>query len=169
MTDTPKPLGLDHMGYVGMIATAWAHLEHAVDSTCWRLAKVQPEVGACFTANLGSIHLKLRSLRALAELRGAKKELLNDITSYQGRVSGTAEKRNRIVHDPWVPVPTSAGVEFGQQVIRADSRGREFGKKPVPISYMAETGQEITQRIYELFKFRERFAAELPAFGKKLP
>ena len=174
MTETPKPpfptpQEASHLEYVGIISSAWANLEFDIDSTTWRLGGIAPEVGACLSANLGSIHLKLRSLYALLELNSASKETLKKFRDFQNRISGTADKRNRVIHDPWMPIVSPQGTQFGQFVIRADGKGREFGAKPIPLSEMIELNREIARRSAAFFKLRERFADELPAFGKTLP
>ena len=166
MADDP-----DHIDYVGLIATRWAFLEFIIDSTIWRLANIQSEIGGCLTANLQSIHLKLRSLRALAEYHGASKKLLKDFASFQSRISGTADKRNRAVHHPWMPSVNrdTNEVGMGQFIVRADQKGREFSSKPIAIDKLVELNMEINKRLEEFFKLREKFVAELPAFGKPPP
>lgn len=174
MTDTSEPPFLtprkaNHLEYVGIISSAWATLEFDIDSTTWRLGGIKPEIGACLSANLGSIHLKLRSLYALLELNNASKETLKKFRYFQNRISGTADKRNRVIHHPWMPIASPKNTLFGQFVIRADSKGRQFEATPVPISYLIELNREIARRQAAFFKLRERFADELPAFGKTLP
>lgn len=150
-----------------MIASSWAQLEFFIDSTSWRLANIKPETGSCFSANLGSIHLKLKTLYALLELHGASKKLLKDFRAYQNRISGTADKRNRVVHDPWMPAVWPGGQGMSQFVSRADTKGREFGAKVVPLNHLIKINQEIMRRTHDLFKLRDRITSELPAFGKK--
>jgi len=144
-------------------------LEFNIDSTTWRLGGIKPEVGACLSANLGSIHLKLRSLYALLELNNASKEILKKFRDFQNRISGTADKRNRVIHHPWMQIVSPQDTRFGQFVIRADNKGREFAAKPIPISDLIDLNREIARRQATFFKLRERFADELPAFGKSLP
>ena len=165
----PPPHDPNHIEYVGLIASNWAQLEFYIDTTSWRLANIKPEVGSCFSANLGSIHLKLRTLYALLELHEASKSLKKDFRAYQNRISGTADKRNRVVHDPWMTAVWSGGQGMSQFVSRADSKGREFGSKIVPLSDLVKINQEIYKRIDQFFKLREKIAAELPAFGNKRP
>lgn len=157
----------NHIEYVGIIASAWARLEFSVDSTSWRLAGIKPEIGACFSANLGSIHLKLRSLYALLELQGASPEMLKRVRAFQNRISGTADKRNRVVHDPWMTSVWPGGQGMSQFVNRANSKGREFGSKIVPLDHLIEVNREISRRTNEFFKLRDLMAAEIPTFSKK--
>ena len=167
--DLPPPHDPNHIEYVGIIASAWAQLEFYADSTSWRLASVPPEIGACFSANLGSIHLKLRSLYALLELRGASSKTLKEVRKFQNRISGTADKRNRVVHDPWVTAVWPGGQGMSQMVSRADQKGREFGPKIRPLAYLVEINQEIMKRTSEFFKIRELISVELPSFFEKPP
>ena len=148
MTDTPKPPfptphEANHLEYVGIISSAWAQLEFIIDGTTWRLGGIEPNVGGCLSANLGSIHLKLRSLYALLELNNASKETLKKFRDFQNRISGTADKRNRVVHHPWLPIVSPQGTQIGQFIIRAGSKGREFGTKPIPLSAQNPLGRPL--------------------------
>jgi hypothetical protein len=173
MSGSPKPPDLppyhepNHIEYVGLIASQWATLEFYIDSTCWRLAAVSPEVGACFSANLGSIHFKLRTLYALLELHNVNPIVLKSLRTFQGKVSGTADKRNRVVHHPWMPYVSPKGSGMSQFVYRADQKGREFGGKPVPLNDLVSINQEIMKRIGEIMKLRERIADSVPTWSEK--
>lgn len=158
----------NHMEYVGLISSQWATLEFYINSTIHVLAGVKHEVGACMTANLGSIHMKLRTLQALLELYEVNPKLLKEIKKFQDRVSGTADKRNRVVHDPWLPIisPTLSGM--GQFISKADRKGREFGSKMIPLSDLVTTNREIMERIDEFMELRKKIKVELPTYAKKL-
>ena len=166
---TPTPHEKNHFEYIGMISAEWANLEFHIDLTTWRLGGIKPEVGACLSANLGSIHMKLRSLYALLELNNVSKETLKKFRDLQNRTSGTADKRNRVIHDPWMTIVSPQNTQFGQYVNRANNKGREFGPKPIPVSDLIKLNHEIHRRLAAFFKLRECFADEIPSFGKTLP
>ena len=168
---SPIPSSDEYMLRIGKVTSAWSDLEYVVDNTIWALSDVDEIVGGCVTANLTSIHLKLRSLYALLDLRGASAATLKLLKSYQNRISGTAEKRNVVVHHPWgflIPEDEEGNLEFGQMIVRADSKGRQFGPKSVPLSELDEIDSEITDKFIEFIKYRKDLASELPTFRERL-
>jgi hypothetical protein len=44
----------DHPVYtlIGKVASKWSHLEHTLDLIIWDLAGIEPEKGACITAQM---------------------------------------------------------------------------------------------------------------------
>ncbi len=87
--------------YVGSITSLWALLERAIDTQCWRLAGVDDDVGACFTAQLPSARAKMLTLEALAKHKGADANLLKSLKRFRDtEIQTIGEKRNRAVHDP---------------------------------------------------------------------
>lgn len=163
------PKTSDYIYYVGTIASQWASLEFYIDGMIARLAGVKPEIGGCITANLQSIHLKLRSLRALLEFHGASKKLLGKITTFQNKVSGTADKRNRVVHHPWMtgivvdPASKRSWTEVTQFVSRADQKGRQFGIQPRDLNELIEINREIMRRIVQFHQLCDEINGEMPS------
>src|SRR5882672_5764050 len=122
---SPPPHEPNHIEWVGIIANSWALLEFDINSTIHVLAGIEHDAGACLTANIGSIHLRLQSLQALVEFRGGSAKLLASIRGFAGALGETATKRNRAVHDPWMPgvhITTDGkpAVDLGQFVAKAD-------------------------------------------------
>jgi hypothetical protein len=57
-------------------------------------------LGACMTAQMISIHPRLKAFIALVEIRGGSETALKELNIFSGSAGGLAEKRNRMVHDP---------------------------------------------------------------------
>ena len=57
----PGPLPEDHPFYalVGRVASEWAHLEHIIDLTIWKLLDVDDRLGACLTAQYPGVGHRL--------------------------------------------------------------------------------------------------------------
>jgi hypothetical protein len=158
-----------YLSHIGAIVSNWAELELMIDASIWRAARIEPEVGGCITANLGSIHSKLKALRALLEWNAVDEKLLKDFNKYQNAISGTADKRNRVVHHPWFTLDDLDGNPLGQFVIRANRNKREFSTPPVSLTELSNIDAEIDRRHEQFEKLHERFASQLPAFdGKQL-
>lgn len=90
------------LNLVGVAATEWAALEHLINDVIWAVAEVQPAYGACITAQIFNIDGRLRALLALLKLRRGSKSLLARVNRFAEDVRGPSERRNRIVHDPWM-------------------------------------------------------------------
>jgi hypothetical protein len=66
---------------------------------CWRRSPY--DVGFCFTAQIAGSARKIDAYIALAQLRGAKQNI-NSLHDFAKNTTSLAERRNRIVHDPWI-------------------------------------------------------------------
>lgn len=97
------PMPDDHpmLLVVGQIASQWAHIEHVLDMIIWRLASVEPRKGACITAQLNGPYARFRAILSLANVMGLDRKLIKRIHTLSNEVQGKAEKRHRVVHDPW--------------------------------------------------------------------
>jgi hypothetical protein len=87
-----------HYAAIGRVIDAWGDLEFEVNRVIWELMGVQQPFGACVTAQIISIHPKLRALRALLHLWGAA-DLAREVGSFAGDMYELADLRNRVVHD----------------------------------------------------------------------
>jgi hypothetical protein len=97
----PSPLPLvPHFSATGHVAANWAMLEFLIDQVIWKLAGLDPEPGACLTAQFPSIHSRMRALIALLQLKGADKALIKEANIFVSDASPIAIHRNRIVHGP---------------------------------------------------------------------
>jgi hypothetical protein len=88
--------------WIGRVSTSWATLETFIDMDIWSLAGVNPDTGACITANLQSANRRLQTLLALLRMRGADEGLATAINVFIRDADSLARRRNRIIHDPWV-------------------------------------------------------------------
>jgi hypothetical protein len=95
------PANSPHYAGVGRVASEWARLEWDIDRTSWVLAGVKEEQGACMTAQIGSIQLRLRTLIALAQLDNQPTKNISALNKFATDCNPIAIKRNRAIHDAW--------------------------------------------------------------------
>jgi hypothetical protein len=95
-----RPLPDEHYIAIGKVCDAWARLEFDVDHSTRHLLQTPQAMAACVTAQIINIHPKLAALQALCSLfLGKEHDLCTELASFSGRLSGEADRRNRIVHD----------------------------------------------------------------------
>jgi hypothetical protein len=100
----PTSLPDGHYAAIGRVAEAWAVFELSIDDACWGLAGLSPTVGVCLTAQVAGHARKLDAFTALVRLRGGGDPLIKAINKFAERARSLAEQRNRVVHDPWIPL-----------------------------------------------------------------
>lgn len=81
--------------------SAYARLEHQVDELIWKLAEIEPEIGACLTAQIVSIAPRMDALITLAYAQHVSEECLTRLNKFKARIGGLSNERNRLAHDPW--------------------------------------------------------------------
>lgn len=97
----------DHPVYnlIGRVAAEWAQLEHTLDRTIWKLAKVPGSRGACVTAQMMGVWPRFNAIEALLTQRSGKlpamQEFIKPVQTLTRKCRDTSEERNRIIHDPW--------------------------------------------------------------------
>lgn len=96
-------LGPDHYKAIGYVVVAWSFMETLIDATSWELAQVDQQHGACLTSQIAGSSRKLDALLALIRYRVAPSPALDKkLNRFAKDTMGLAERRNRVIHDPWV-------------------------------------------------------------------
>ena len=100
----PVSLEIDaeHAAAIGRVATAWASFELAVNMHICILARFGVDEGMCVISQIFSVPSRIRALSSLVHLSSGSTDLLRKIASFENRTHVIANKRNRIVHDPWM-------------------------------------------------------------------
>ena len=91
-----------HFATIGSVAASWAALELKLDLSMISLGKLPQSTALCLTAQIFGPARKLDAYIAIAHLRGANKQLLGKLEQFAKDTTSLAERRNRIVHDPWL-------------------------------------------------------------------
>ncbi|MGH8336577.1 MAG: hypothetical protein ACRETL_07135 [Gammaproteobacteria bacterium] len=160
-----------HAAAIGRIANAWAVLEFEIDLAIWDLSGTFQMLAACMTAQLMSIHPRLKALHALIEAQNLGTRLSKEVATFAGDISSLVEKRNRAVHDPRMTVAADGSVErlevTAQKIL-------SFGFQPEPLERLSKTEETIKARIarFRVIKGKirkaliERPAEQTPQFRK---
>jgi hypothetical protein len=151
--------------YVGQIASAWAHVEHTLDTIIWELANIDAEYGACITAQMMGAYGRFKAI--ISELnvfqRKSNKstaQLVVKATELMNKCSGSGEKRNRVVHDPWYDyTPYDRTAQFKAVPFKDFS----YGIHEVDQTELVETLDQIKKFSERVINFRSEILAFLSA------
>jgi hypothetical protein len=66
------PDGHEIYNLIGRVAAEWSHLEHILDRSIWKLAKVPGSRGACLTAQMMGVWPRFNAIDALLKQRSGK-------------------------------------------------------------------------------------------------
>jgi hypothetical protein len=156
----PFAMPEDYAAVIGRIAEGWAQLEFQIDRGIWTLLRTQHQLAACVTAQLISVHIRMRAFIALVELHGGSEATLACLRSFSGKVSALQEKRNRAVHDPRA-VDKASGI-----VNRLEMTAKPkitFGFEPEPIEILRDLHADIYKAVTDFSKLRDAAIAEVEA------
>jgi len=87
--------------YISRIAVDWAALEFHINELIWALAKVEPGLGACITAQIFSLDARLKALVTLLKIRRVDQRLIDSVKKFSNGCREELEIRNRTLHDAW--------------------------------------------------------------------
>ncbi len=92
----------DHLAAIGTVAAKWSLFEALIDTASVRLARITPEIGVCFTAQIAGSARKLDAYISLSRFRHISEEMIADLTRFAKKTHDLSLMRNRIIHDVWV-------------------------------------------------------------------
>jgi hypothetical protein len=151
--DKANELAELHYAAIGRVAAEWAALETTIDTMSLRIAQIQPKIGVCLTAQISGSARKLDAYIALARLFGVVK-LLSKLNEFAKDTQSLAERRNRVVHDPWIGSVNPHRLEAtARRVLRL-----EFIS--VPTEQVKKLSQEITHHCVRFEKLAKEVEAE---------
>lgn len=107
-----------------------------------------------------SIHQKLKAVEGLVRHLGVSAKLMKEPNKLAQSLYSSGEKRNRAVHDPWVPAVTPIPGHHMAQV-RVSPKGQGNSTKIVDLAELSETHTEILIREGEFMTLRAKIFAEL--------
>ena len=146
MASDDRDVSDEHYAAVGKVASAWALFEGLVDVSIWQVAGLNPQNGACITAQITGSARKLDALISLVRHHhgDAAVAKLNKIAQTS---QGLAEQRNRIVHDPWI--------QEGGSPARLETTAR----KRVVVATIAVSTTEVNRAVDDISTHIDAFEA----------
>lgn len=154
----------DHLAAVGSVAVEWAFLELKIDTKALDLAKIDPELGACFTAQVIGPGRKIDAYIAVARFLGSTK-LNSRLQKFAKDTTGLAERRNRVVHDPWLVdrhrVPARLEITAKQTLRRV--------VVAVPTREVITLSEQIAQHLVKFLELHEAVVIEMGRSMEKPP
>jgi hypothetical protein len=128
---------------IGLAAARWSYMEHLFDQLIWNLAEVTPILGASITAQIMGLNPRLDTLKALLTAKKMHHKLISKVETFKQRSADAQERRNRIIHDPWLQEVASKEIGQFKTMPRKDLR---YGIQPVTEAYVDETLAKIQER-----------------------
>ncbi|MCC0035503.1 MAG: hypothetical protein H6887_09605 [Hoeflea sp.] len=138
-------------GMIGRVAALCADIEHTLDQIIWMLAELKDVQGACITSQMMGAGPRFRAIQLLCNLRNIRDEVINDIGTIAGHVQGSADARNRLVHDSWYT--GTAGVS---QFRSMPSNKPEFGFVPITDKEIEKTLADVSKHQEEVLQLKRR-------------
>jgi len=124
-------------------------------------------MGACITAQFTSIHPKLKALIALCRHKEVDHKLIKRLNTFRQSLYSTADKRNRAVHDAWMPQVSPGGIEIVQWDLGTGKDVNEF-TRPTPLCELIELNREIHKRMSAFATIKDDLLSELRS-SQKIP
>ena len=156
----------DHPIYslVGRVASAWAHLEHALDLIIWDLSEIDPQRTACITAQMLGAGPRYKAVYSLLQQRNTDefRQLGEEAKELMNKTFDHSEKRNRIIHDPWY-VTNAKPAQFRAMPTK-DPRFGVFEIDNIGIEAVIAAGNRLESQVSDL---RVKILAALEASRKK--
>jgi hypothetical protein len=148
-----------HFAAIGRVAEEWAWFEMWVDTKTLELAGIPFERGVCLTAQISGSARKLNAYIATARYLGAQETAIKQLNKFAKETTGLAERRNRIVHDPWLwekgSVPSMLEVT-AQKVLR-------YHVVPVPTESIDKLARSIMEHTSNFDALHKKIVTEIAA------
>ncbi|HTV45167.1 MAG TPA: hypothetical protein VMF05_07605 [Stellaceae bacterium] len=95
-------LAAEHYSAIGRVAANWALFEATIDDQSIELSGIPYEIGICFASQIMGSRSKLENFIALVKHLGIPEHFTGKLENFARTVTNLSEKRNRVVHDPWI-------------------------------------------------------------------
>jgi hypothetical protein len=148
----------EYAAAIAEVTSYWAALEYNIDMSIWHLAGVYPAIGACVTAQIYTLHGRLKALEALAKLRLANKKLIDKINKFDESVRTPLDIRNRITHNCWF-----RNKEGSMSQLELGAKGvLTYGFKPILIDSLKKDCGKVRHAMLKATKLRDLIEDALP-------
>ena len=120
-----------HYSAIGQVTASWALFEYNIDYSCWMVAGLRSNVGACFTAQIMGPAKKLDALASLLNIYELPK-IATALNKMSTQIRNLGDERNRALHDMWL-----ADEETGEPHRFEISAKKTVTIKSIPVSTAA--------------------------------
>jgi hypothetical protein len=124
---------------------------------------MRPALGACITAQLGSLHSRLNALLSLAKIRQIPQSIIDDLNRFSQDVRDAQDKRNRTIHDVWLE-DIQSPEQMGRLKITSDKK-LTFEIESIPLLELSNDLKCVERRVNQFAKIHSDIMSALP----KLP
>jgi hypothetical protein len=138
-----------HLSAVGAVASLWANFELTIDRNTVELGRLPVRAGHCLTAQIAGSARKMDAYIAIARLRGADK-FADPLDKFSKDTASLAERRNRVVHDPWFFSEIDSAA-FAQ-------RHEVTARRKLRLGFILVEMEEIARLASDIYRHMEAFA-----------
>jgi hypothetical protein len=157
--DKENELATAHYAVIGRVAAEWSAFEATI---VLQITNINAKIGVCLTSQINGSGRKLDAYVALARLLGAEKQLAK-LNTFAKDTLSFAERRNRIVHDPWVGLNTPHRLEATAR------RKLRFEFISVPTEDVQRLSFEITEHCVRFERLHDEILADVIALLETQP
>lgn len=151
----------EHLSLIGLVAAAWSQFEADLDTYTIGLGRIPAWPGRCLTAQVIGPARKLDAYIAIARLQGADK-FMGELEKFAKATAHLAERRNRIVHDPWLKI----GAGTASRLESTARRKLRYELVEVPLDEMEKLVQDIGAHEDALIELHSRIEGHVAMAGK---
>lgn len=144
---------------IGRIASMYSDIEFKINEIIWMVMNVERSIGACLTAQMIGPGPRFRALLSILALREAPAPILKSTKEMRDRITSIANKRNRIVHDPWL---RDADGSFQRVHVTADNK-LDFNFKAETIADLDIVYDSMVKVRFDLDDLRDAIAKFIPS------
>jgi hypothetical protein len=144
-----------HFRSVGVIASLWTGFELMLDISSIEIGRIPDEAGLCLTSQIAGPARKLDAYVALARLRGAD-AFARELNEFAKDTQGIGERRNRVIHDPWLFF-TENGPAIRLETTARRSLRHKFVE--MTLAEMTKLIRDINAHVTRFFQLHQRILA----------
>jgi hypothetical protein len=137
---------MNHFAIVGQTASSWAGFELTLDLAILALGQIAEEPGLCLTAQIAGPARKFGCSYRPGAAAGRRGVHEGTRGVRKGHTTSLAERRNRVVHNPWVIL-----------ALGSPHRSETTARRKLRHQYVEVTLQEISKLVQDITAHHQRF------------
>lgn len=168
ITKIQSPLPGDHpyFALIGRVASEWTHFERVLDEIIRDIGDLPEDIALCITGQIMGAAPRYKAIEALGKHIGLSASTIKKVRQLKNNTFEVAEKRNRIVHDPWFQVLEFEEESETEKITQL--RSSPPGEKPVSEADVEITIKQIRACVREAALLHADIQQELHTLQNKL-